>query len=145
MNRLVLGAAAATAVVLAACGGDSTGAVDGPVLTSGGSAGGGDDAQVYGEIVLDGDCLLLEHEAGHNAVVWPAGTNWQAEPPAVLLPGGETVEIGGAVNGSGGYYARDQVESRAGAAVADAAAACAGPDGETAVFNPGSEVERGLP
>lgn len=143
MNRFAVVVLAA-GVVLAACGG-TTGAADGPVLTSGGAADGGDDAQVMGEIVLDGDCLLLDLGGGRTPVVWPGGTRWQAEPPAVVLPGGEAVPVGGTVNGSGGYHARDQVAAVAGDEVADAAAACAGPDGEIAVFNPGSTIETGLP
>lgn len=143
MNRLgvVRFAVLALLVVPAACG-DATGAVHGPVLTSGGGSDGGNDAQVFGAVVLDGDCLLLD---GRPPVVWPDGTTWQADPGAVVLPGGTRVEPGGAVNGSGGYLGRDQVESVAGAEVADAAAACAGPDGEIAVLNPGSTVELGLP
>ncbi|TDD66429.1 hypothetical protein E1262_22005 [Jiangella aurantiaca] len=109
MNRVTVAVVAASAAV-AACG-DTTGAVDGPVLTSGSAAYGGYDAQVFGEVVLDGDCMLLD---GRLPVVWPGGTTWQADPGTVALPGGTRVEPGRAVNGSGGYVGRDQVESRAG-------------------------------
>ncbi|WP_116950847.1 hypothetical protein [Jiangella endophytica] len=84
------------------------------VLSAGGGLDGGHDAQVLGELVLDG---------GRTPVVWPEGAHWQAEPPAVVLPDGEAVSVGGAVNGSGGYLTRDQI----------------------ALFHPGSTVESGLP
>lgn len=118
------------------------GEIDGPLLRSTGSSGGGSDAIVAGEVVLDDGCLLLD---GRTPVVWPDGTTWQADPAAVVLPGGEVVETGGMVHGSGGFHDRDQVASMITAEIADAAAECAGPDGEIAVFNPGSDVEAGLP
>ncbi len=114
------------------------GGVDGPVLTSGFGGGSGLDAQVQGTVVLDADCVLLELEGTRYPVVWPRGTRWQPEPPAVVLSTG-TVPVGGAVLGGGGYLQGEHLSSLPDAVV-EAAQACAGPTGEVAVFNPGSEV-----
>ncbi|PZF81684.1 hypothetical protein [Jiangella anatolica] len=144
---------AASFVVLlavAACGpdkdleGGADGSVDGPVLTSGPADGDeGHDALVFGTVALDGDCLLLENEGGRHLVIWPHGTGWQADPPAVVLSGGDIVEIGGSVTGGGGYSTgvADGFPSGFGDAVDDALSACEGLAGEVAVFNPGSTVE----
>ncbi len=53
---------------------------------------------------------------------------------------GQFVEPGMKVYGGGGYLRRDGIEWVAGAEVADAAATCAGPTGEIAIFNIGSTV-----
>lgn len=144
-----------TALMAAGCGADGDpvrsaddhGLIDGPVLRSAPSdRDEGDGAIVQGVLVLDGDCLFLEFDRVRSAVIWPHGTGWQPEPPAVVLTGGEVVEVGATVTGGGGY--RDgagRLEHGFGRAVADAAAACVGPADQVAVFNPGSTVEPGLP
>ncbi len=99
-------------------------------------------AEIRGTIVFDGDsgCIFLESEEGaRSAVVWPAGASWRAEPPTVELQG-QLLESGMIVEGVGGALHHEQVEEFAGRAVADAAQACAGPAGEVAFFNLGSEV-----
>ena len=123
----------------------SVGTVDGPVLVSplpGTDELGGMAAEVRGTLVFDADtgCLLLELEGVRYPLVWPAGTSWNADPPGVRLDTGEMVEPGMTVHGGGGYLQRGGIEHMAGAAVADAAADCAGPTGEIAIFNPGSTV-----
>lgn len=130
------------ATFVAGVAGCSTGAggaarVDGPVLTSGPGSGEEYDALVKGTIVLDAPCLLLESEGGRYPVVWPSGTRWQSDPPAVRLPGG-IVPIGGRVSGGGGYFHPENLRWLP-REVVDAAAACAGST-RIAVFNPGSEV-----
>jgi hypothetical protein len=99
------------------------------------------DADVWGTLVLDGEtgCLLLQQEGIGYPVVWPAGASWEPVPPSVKLQG-QVIEPGMSVSGGGGYIQRDHVERSAGAEVADAASACAGPTGEIALFNIGSEV-----
>lgn len=113
--------------------GCGSGGVDGPVLASGSGEGSGDDAEVKGTVVLDGDCLLLELEGNRYPVVLPRGTRWQEDPPAVVLSTG-VVSVGGEVLGGGGYYQAEHLTSLADDVV-DAAEACAGPSGEIAVFN----------
>lgn len=56
------------------------------------------------------------------------------------LEDGQVVERGMTVYGGGGYLDRGGIERMAGTEVADAADACAGPTGEIAIFNIGSEV-----
>jgi len=131
-------------MVIAGC--SSTGAIDGPVLTSPAQLlgqSGGMDAEVTGVLVFDEptNCLLMELEGVQYPLVWPAGTRWQEDPPAVLLESGEKAEPGMTVYGGGGYLSQQHVEGLSGSAVAEAAARCAGPTGEIAFFNIESEVE----
>lgn len=124
----------------------TAGTVDGPVLASpptvSGDAG-GMAAEVTGGLHFEQTtrCLTLELEGVRYPVVWPAGTTWQDDPPAVVLKNGQTAEPGMTVYGAGGYLYRDHVEQLAGSTVADAAEACAGPTGEIAFFNIASEVD----
>lgn len=116
---------------LAACGGSGVGAADGPVLTSpAGPADGGMDALVLGMVdVRDGCVLLVQEDVPGEPVypvIWPAGTSWREDPPAVVLAGGQVVESGTSVSGGGGYLQRDGIENLAGSEVTDAAAECAG-------------------
>jgi len=132
------------AVIVAGC--SSTGALDGPVLTSPAELlgpSGGMAAEVTGVLIYDQstNCLLIELEDVQYPLVWPAGTRWQEDPPAVLLDNGEKVEPGMTVYGGGGYLQRDHVEEMTGPAVAAAADRCTGPTGEIALFNIESEVE----
>ncbi len=121
------------------------GAIDGPVLTSPSAFGtaGGMAALVSGVVLFDesANCLFLELEGTQYPVVWPAGTRWQEDPPAVVLSNGQNVEPGSSVSGGGGSLDRDHVEELSGSAVADAAERCAGPTGEIAFFNLDSEVD----
>lgn len=124
----------------------STGAVDGPVLTSRSELfgpSGGMAAEVTGVLVYDesANCLLMELEGVEYPVVWPAGTRWQEDPPAVVLDNSQRVEPGMTIYGAGGYLQREHVEEMTGPAVAAAADRCAGPTGEIAFFNVESEVE----
>lgn len=133
------------AMVIAGC--SSTGAIDGPVLTSPAQLfgpSGGMDAEVTGVLLFDEstNCLLMELEGVQYPLVWPAGTRWQEDPPAVVLEDGEKVEPGMTVYGGGGYLYQDHVEELSGSAVAEAAERCAGPTGEIAFFNTESEVGR---
>jgi len=131
----------AMTLIIAGC--SSAGAVDGPVLASPRPAlfgAGGMDAVLEGTLAFDGDCLRLIQDDIEYPVVWPAGASWEPDPPSVVVDG-QTIEPGTTVSGEGGYLSRDNVEQRAGSQVADAAARCAGPTGEIAFFNVGSEVE----
>ena len=102
------------------------GVVDGPVLTSPPSSAliwTGMEAIVGGTVVFDENtgCLYLE---GRAPVIWPSGASWQADPPAVKLQG-QVIELGMYVHGAGGSMSYEWVKRLAGAAVADAAKACA--------------------
>lgn len=126
-------------LLLAGCSGSAT--VDGPVLTRSPGAGGhGTDAQVRGELVLDGPCLLLEQPEGRYPVIWPHGTRWKADERAVELDDGTLARLGSRVDGSGGYHQADVVAELAGDEVAAAAQQCVGPTGEIAVFNTGRQI-----
>lgn len=139
------------AVVTAGCS-SAAGAIDGPVLTSRAQMfgpSGGMAAEVTGVLLFDEstNCLLIELEGVQYSVVWPAGTRWQEDPPAVVLEDGETVEPGMTVYGGGGYLQPDRstrrsvVQQLSSPAVAEAAERCAGPTGEIAFFNIESEVD----
>ncbi len=122
-----------------------SGGVDGPVIYSGESPfGGGEDAQISGVITLEGECLYLsslDDPALRYPVVWPRGTQWQEDPPGVVLPDGHVAVVGDVATGSGGYHHPEDVESRADADGAELADRCAdGPSREVAIFNPGSDV-----
>lgn len=103
------------------------------------------DAEVRGTVEIRDECLMLVQEDVPDAptypVIWPAGTTWQEEPPAVVLKGGRVVEPGTSVIGGGGYLQRDDIEGFVGSVVADAAGDCAGETGEIALFNIGSDVQ----
>lgn len=130
-------------MALAISGCSSEGSVDGPVLTSPRKplfGGGGMDAIVEGTLAFDGDCLHLIQGDLEYPVVWPSGASWEPDPPSVVLDG-QIIQPGMTVSGGGGWLNRDHVEQQAGSQVADAAERCAGPTGEIAFFNIGSEVD----
>jgi hypothetical protein len=123
----------------------NVGRVDGPVLVSplpDSDELEGMAAEVKGTVLYDDatGCLLLDLEDARYPLVWPGGTSWRTDPPGVILDSGEIVEPGMTVHGGGGYLQREGIEHMAGTAVADAAARCAGPTGEIAIFNIGSTV-----
>ena len=128
---------------VAAC--SSEGRIEGAVLTSPRPAldQDGMSAQVLGTVVYDevAGCLYLELEGVRYPVVWPAGTRWQDDPPAVVLSGGVRVEPGMSVEGGGGWLQPEQIRDSVGDAVVIEARRCLGPTGEVAVFNFGSKVE----
>lgn len=136
-------AVGALAVVVAGC--SSTGTVDGPVLTSRSELfgpSGGMTAEIIGVLVYDesSDCLIDIEEVQYPPV-WPAGTRWQDDPPAVVLDSGDTVEPGMTVRGGGGYLQAEAIAEWTGPAVAAGADRCTGPSGEIAFFNIESEVD----
>ncbi|HEX6300455.1 MAG TPA: hypothetical protein VF148_08325 [Acidimicrobiia bacterium] len=100
------------------------------------------DAEVTGVLIVDDStsCILMEVGDVRYPLVWPAGTRWQEDTPAVVLADGQTVEAGMTVHGDGGYLSPDHLEELAGPKVAAAAERCAGPSREIAFFNIGSRV-----
>ncbi|MFN3215808.1 MAG: hypothetical protein ACE367_04875 [Acidimicrobiales bacterium] len=81
-------------------------AVDGPVVRwpespTGGASG---EAEVGGVVALEEGCLYLsEGDEVRHPVVWPAGTTWDPDRMAVILPRGTEVRSGDRVEGSGGF------------------------------------------
>jgi len=133
---------ATLATIFVSC--SDSGAVDGPVLTSPrppSIGGGGMEALIRGTMVFDKNtgCLFLERDDIQYPVVWPHGASWRADLLALELQG-QLIEPGMSVSGGGGFLTYGRVEEFAGTAVADAARACAGPTGEIAFFNIGSDV-----
>ena len=88
--------------------------VDGPVVAHDRGWGlgptSGMDALVGGDLEYQGRCLLLSG----NVVVWPGGTEWDAEREVVRLGDDEaSVRVGDSVSGGGGMAAEepDSVET----------------------------------
>ena len=77
-----------------------SGGVDGPVI-EGNQQFGGTDAEVFGEVVIEAECLYLAWPEPDNRfpVVWSHGTAWDSEQSAVVLPGGTLVHEGDEVYG----------------------------------------------
>ena len=102
--------------------------LDGPVVRHQEPIGdGGEDAEVGGTLILEGDCLYLGPVAGSGdryPVVWPAGTGWGAGTTSVVLPSGERVGLGEAVVGGGGAHFLSSVTSAAGDEAAQLVESC---------------------
>lgn len=98
--------------------------VDGPVI----AVGEGDVGRagiVGGVLAHDGACLsLVDPDTGvQTAVVWRAGTTWNAERTSVVLPDGREVAPGDAVSAGGGTVpisgVNDQLRDALGGCAAD--------------------------
>lgn len=79
---------------------------DGMILLVNNDGRAGMDAQVRGTVALTGSgCVAVD--AGDGAelvpVLWPRGTTLDAA--TVVLPGGDRLDIGDALDGGGGYTA----------------------------------------
>ncbi|GAA2153902.1 hypothetical protein GCM10009844_39020 [Nocardioides koreensis] len=81
---------------------EATGVVDGPVVALPYPNGIRPMADVWGELTLRGDCLML----GDGVVFWPAGTSWDAESQSVVFSGDfdGSVSVGSHFEGAGGVY-----------------------------------------
>jgi hypothetical protein len=77
-------------------------------------------ALVTGELKLIGDCLLI----GNRPVVWPYGTRWQAEPPAVRYRNGGVLLVGESVDTGGAYYSGPVADLISDRAVVELAERC---------------------
>ena len=88
-------------LVLTAC----SGSVDGPVV-EGNRRTGGENAAIFGELVVEGECLYLAWPESDTRfpVIWPHGTSWDADRSAVVLRGGTLIRKGDQVSGGGGYH-----------------------------------------
>jgi hypothetical protein len=104
------------------------------VLVSGSGDGSGADALITGSVTVDDRrCVGV----GDYLVIWPEGTSWDSRADALRLPNGDLRKVGDAVTGAGYYVTGMSAQS----SLADVGQRdrCAW-DGETAVFNPGSDV-----
>jgi hypothetical protein len=64
-----------------------------------------EEALITGTLALIGECLYIDDpESGALTALWPFGTQWQPDPPAVVLPGGATIAVGDQFDGGGGYH-----------------------------------------
>lgn len=123
-------------LMLTAC----SGSVDGPVV-EGDRRTGGEDANIFGELAIEGDCLyLVWPDSGTRfPVIWPHGTSWDAESSTVVLPGGALVQEGDRVDG--GYHS-DNLNDFTVPDGADLLTACVDNDyREMAVFNSSGSVD----
>lgn len=102
--------------------------------------GGGMDAIVSGVIEIDQEtgCVWLSDPSGARyPVIWPVGTRSQANPPGIVLTGGQVVVTGDLVEGGGGFV--DATSSTSGLGLEPFPVACV-QVGDAAVFNPGSPI-----
>ncbi len=139
-HRLAVSSGMVLILLLSACGSSEGSGVDGPVMRhpERSSSEEGLTAEVRGVLELDGECLYLSlDEVGQRyPVVWPAGTRWDPDSQAVVTPGGESMAVGAAVYGGGGYFYVDDVERIAGPQASALAAQCVDNTyGEIAVVN----------
>ena len=141
MRRIVLSGVGLLVIlfVVSSC----SGGVDGPVV-EGNQRSGGTDAEVFGELVIEGGCLYLSWTEPETRfpVIWPYGTAWDPEQSAVVLSGGALVHEGDEVYGGGGYYKEENLSEFTSREGVDLALSCVDNTyGEVAVFNSGDTVE----
>lgn len=120
-----------------------SGGVDGPVV-EGNRTSGGQDAEVFGEVVIEGECIYLYQSEVDTRypVIWPHGTRWDPDQSVVVLPGRTLAGDGDEVYGGGGYH---QVDALSDATTEEGVArvtACVDNEfGEVAVFNSSAEID----
>lgn len=106
---------------------------DGVILLVAGSTSGGDDALIYGQLVVgQGGCLAVSWaDAGTFPLVFPSGSQFVpgAQVPTVSVPGSGNVSIGQWVIGGGGYHSNLTALSN----VPEIPAECAPPGTEVAI------------
>jgi len=120
-----------------------SGGVDGPAI-GGNQRNGGTTAEVFGEVVIEAECLYLSRTEPETRfpVIWPHGTAWDSEQSAVVLPGGTLVHEGDEVYGGGGYHHEKNLSVFTSQEGVDLALSCVDNTyGEVAVFNSGDTVE----
>jgi len=120
-----------------------SGSVDGPVI-EGNRSSGGSDAEVFGIVVVEGDCIYLRQEGidTRYPVVWPHGTSWNSAELAIKLPNGKLVYDGDQVDGGGGYPKQANLDQYTVAEGVELALRCVdNPYGEIAVFNSGADID----
>lgn len=120
-----------------------SGGVDGPVV-DGNWRSGGETAEVFGELVFEGECLYMYQSEidTRYPVVWPNGTEWDSDQFVVVLPDGTQVGEGIEVYGGGGYHHLDVLsEYTTEEGIAVVTSCVDNEHGEVAVFNSSDDVE----
>ncbi len=141
MRKIVLSGVGLVVMLFVVSG--CSGGVDGPVI-EGNQRNGGTDAEVFGEVVIEAECLYLSWAEPETRfpVIWPYGTAWDSEQSAVVLPGGALVHEGDEVYGGGGYHREENLSEFTSQEGVDLALSCVDNTyGEVAVFNSGDTVE----
>lgn len=120
-----------------------SGGVVGPVV-EGSWRSGGETAEIFGEVVFEGECLYLYQSEidTRYPVIWPNGTEWDSDQDAVVLPDGTPVGERFEVYGGGGYHHLDRLsEFTTEEGVAVVSSCVDNEFGEVAVFNSSGDVE----
>jgi hypothetical protein len=120
-----------------------SGGLDGPVV-EGNRRSGGQDAEVFGEVVIEGDCIYLYQSEVDTRypVIWPHGTKWDSDQSVVVLPDLTLAGDGVEVYGGGGYHHVDGLsDATTEEGVARVTACVDNEFGEVAVFNSSGEIE----
>lgn len=120
-------------------------AIDGLVMryqdTS--AASGGLTTLLQGELQVEGDCLyLVQTSIGKRTpILWPAGTEWDAQNQSVVSAAGDAIRVGDSVEGRGGFFFLSDVDLLAGTAAWNLAVKCVDENGQIAVFeNEGAAI-----
>lgn len=140
--RKILSSGAGLLVILFIVSGCS-GGVDSPVI-EGNQRNGGTDAEVFGEVVIEAECLYLSWTDPETRlpVIWPHGRAWDSEQSVVVLPCGTLVHEGDEVYGGGGYHHEENLSGFTSEEGVDLVLTCVDNTyGEIAVFNSGDTVE----
>lgn len=105
------------------------------------------DAEVFGIVIIDGDCIYLHDPQIENRypVVWPHGTSWNPVESVIKLPNGTLVRDGDEVSGGGGYHKENLDTYIVPEGVARVLNCVDNKYGEIAVFNSDSDIETTQP
>lgn len=141
MRRIVrsVGAMLVVSFIVSSC----SGGVDGPVV-EGNRRSGGEDAEIFGELVIEGECIYLYQAEVDTRypVIWPHGTGWDSDRSAVVLPDGTQVSEGVEIYGGGGYHHLDGLsEDTTEEGVARVMSCIDNEFSEVAVFNSSGQIE----
>ena len=105
---------------------------------------GGDDAEVLGVVVIEGDCIYLRQAEidTRYPVAWPHGTSWNRAESAIKLPDRTLVYNGDQAYGGGGYHKEGNLDRYTVAEGVELALRCVDNQyGEVAVLNSGGDID----
>lgn len=120
-----------------------SGGVDGPVV-EGNRRSGGETAEVFGEVIIEGDCIYLYQSEidTRYPVIWPHGTEWDPDQSAVVLSDGTLAGDGVEVYGGGGYHHLDGLSDDTTEEGVALVSSCVDNEfSEVAVFNSSGDVQ----
>jgi hypothetical protein len=87
-------------------------------------------AIVSGVVEIEGTCVRLGTGISSQIVVWPSGTQWDANRREIVLPDGQHISNGAFINGGGGNYSVANIPGLDPIAIA-ALTACLPPGSDT--------------